>query len=252
VTDGVFTVALDFGAGAFDGDPRFLQVSVRSSGGGGFTQLNPRQALTANPYAFFAPESNHALSADSALNGVPIGTILPFAGRLDLTTLEGLPDDYLPCDGREVSKDDFPELHETLGFFWGGDLSTNFNVHDLRGRFLRGQDHGAGVDPDAGSRTENRPSGNQGDNIGSQQGDATRLPNSGFTTGSDGQHNHAMLAWSNAGIGLQAFVIRTNTGPGFRDDLATADSPLHTHSIGGGDTETRPKNTYVNWIIKAR
>ncbi|MBC7263072.1 MAG: hypothetical protein H5T64_01800 [Chloroflexi bacterium] len=53
VTNGVFTIPdLDFGATAFQGDARWLQIAVRSpAGSGSYTTLTPRQALTAAPYA---------------------------------------------------------------------------------------------------------------------------------------------------------------------------------------------------------
>ncbi|UCG55810.1 MAG: tail fiber domain-containing protein [Phycisphaerales bacterium] len=55
VIDGYFTVELDFGDGVFNGDPRWLQISVRPGGSaGGFTALGPRQELTPVPYAFYA------------------------------------------------------------------------------------------------------------------------------------------------------------------------------------------------------
>jgi hypothetical protein len=48
VTDGVFTVVLDFGAAAFSaGEERFLQINVRpGSSGGAFTPMLPLQPLT--------------------------------------------------------------------------------------------------------------------------------------------------------------------------------------------------------------
>ena len=51
VTNGLFTVTLDFGTAAFQGDARWLQIAVRPTGGGSYTTLAPRQALTATPYA---------------------------------------------------------------------------------------------------------------------------------------------------------------------------------------------------------
>ena len=58
VSDGVFTVQLDFGSDAFTGDARHLDISVRCpAGSGSYTLLAPRQELTAVPYAL------HALSA---------------------------------------------------------------------------------------------------------------------------------------------------------------------------------------------
>jgi N-acetylneuraminic acid mutarotase len=54
VTNGLFTVTLDFGSGVFDGNPRWLEIGVRTNGSGAFTKLLPRQSLNAAPYAIFA------------------------------------------------------------------------------------------------------------------------------------------------------------------------------------------------------
>jgi hypothetical protein len=60
IQDGLFTVQLDFGPSAFQGDRRYLEVQV------GATVLSPRQALTAAPYAL------HAASVPwSGISGVP-------------------------------------------------------------------------------------------------------------------------------------------------------------------------------------
>jgi hypothetical protein len=56
VTNGLFTIPdLDFGSGAFNGDTRYLAISVRCPGGSGlYTMLTPRQELTPAPYALTA------------------------------------------------------------------------------------------------------------------------------------------------------------------------------------------------------
>jgi len=52
VSKGRFTTVLDFGANAFNGQARWLQIAARCpSGSGSFTTLTPRQPLTAAPYA---------------------------------------------------------------------------------------------------------------------------------------------------------------------------------------------------------
>jgi hypothetical protein len=51
VDNGFFSVPLDFGATAFDGNARWLDIQVRTAGGGTYTQLLPRQALRPVPYA---------------------------------------------------------------------------------------------------------------------------------------------------------------------------------------------------------
>src|SRR2546425_8316947 len=64
VSNGVFTVSLDFGANAFPGASRFLEISARPTGGS-FTLLTPRQQVTSTPYAI---RSANASSADTATN----------------------------------------------------------------------------------------------------------------------------------------------------------------------------------------
>jgi hypothetical protein len=60
VTDGLFTVALDFGPLPFsDGAPLWLQIEVRPGGsGGGYSLLTPRQPITSAPYAYRAAQAD--------------------------------------------------------------------------------------------------------------------------------------------------------------------------------------------------
>lgn len=52
VTDGLVTIDLDFGAAAFNGDARWLEVEVATaSSGNQFERLTPRQAVRPAPYA---------------------------------------------------------------------------------------------------------------------------------------------------------------------------------------------------------
>ena len=53
--NGVFTVALDFGPGIFDGTPRWLEIEVRPNGSADpYDLLTPRQRITPAPYALWA------------------------------------------------------------------------------------------------------------------------------------------------------------------------------------------------------
>ena len=64
VSNGLFTVLLDFGPDVFTGHPNFfLEIGVRTAGGGEFTTLSPRQPVTPSPYAV------HAGSATKLFNG---------------------------------------------------------------------------------------------------------------------------------------------------------------------------------------
>lgn len=55
VSDGLFTVSLDFGVNAFDGDARWLQINVNC--GEGIIELSPPQPLTPSPYALYAADA---------------------------------------------------------------------------------------------------------------------------------------------------------------------------------------------------
>jgi hypothetical protein len=61
VTNGLFVVTLDFGAGVFTGDTRWLDISVKTNGAGSFTALVPRQPLTPAPYAIMANSASNVL-----------------------------------------------------------------------------------------------------------------------------------------------------------------------------------------------
>jgi len=73
VASGIFTVTLDFGAAAFPGANRWLEIGVRAGvSTGAFTTLSPLQPITATPYAV---RSLNASSADTVtVNGVPSGS----------------------------------------------------------------------------------------------------------------------------------------------------------------------------------
>jgi Chaperone of endosialidase len=73
VTNGTFSAVIDFGAGAFPGADRFLEIAVRSAGGAGFTTLTPRQQINTTPYALkssSADQASFAINANDAQNAV--------------------------------------------------------------------------------------------------------------------------------------------------------------------------------------
>jgi hypothetical protein len=54
VNNGLFTVALDFGTGIFDGSARWLAIQVKTNGAAGYAALTPRQPLSPAPYSMLA------------------------------------------------------------------------------------------------------------------------------------------------------------------------------------------------------
>jgi hypothetical protein len=71
VSNGLFTVTLDFGTGVFNGTPYWLQIGVRTNGAAGFTAISPRQQLTPTPYSIFAENVN----ADGISGTIPAGNL---------------------------------------------------------------------------------------------------------------------------------------------------------------------------------
>src|SRR5262245_59341877 len=60
VAEGLFASVLDFGPAPFAGQARWVQVEVRSAGGGTYTPLAPRQPLTPAPYSLFSSQTDPA------------------------------------------------------------------------------------------------------------------------------------------------------------------------------------------------
>ena len=73
-------------------------------------------------------------------NQLPPGACMPFGG-----VSAQIPDGFLIADGREVNRSDYPALNYlySLGSYayGAGNGTTTFNVPDLRGRTVAGQDN---------------------------------------------------------------------------------------------------------------
>jgi hypothetical protein len=72
VTNGLFALTLDFGPGVFVGEACWLEIGVRTNGGGAFTTLAPRQELTPTPFAFYAPSAGVAATAATAASAAAV------------------------------------------------------------------------------------------------------------------------------------------------------------------------------------
>ncbi len=68
ISNGLFTVTLDFGTNVFNGTERWLEIGVRTNGASSFVTLVPRQKVTPTPYALMSLE---ALQSASLLGTLP-------------------------------------------------------------------------------------------------------------------------------------------------------------------------------------
>jgi microcystin-dependent protein len=210
----------------------WLKVEVKT-GTGNFVEINNTELLSV-PYA------------RAADNGVPAGTIFPFAGPKSK-----IPPGYLACDGASYNGADYPVLFSVIGIAWGGSASQ-FNVPDLRGMFIRGVSESTSRDEDRASRTASNAGGNAGNDVGSVQGDNTRAHSHTGTTSTNGAHTHT---WNfgneqdDDGTGGSADEF-TKAG-GSSNPMSTDGNHNHTFTTdNAGGSETRPENANVYYIIK--
>lgn len=146
-------------------------------------------------------------------------------GTLSLWLTDTPPDQHMIIYGADLSRSAYPELFGVWGEMFGsGDGSTTFGTPAPQGLFPRFTDNGAGIDPDASSRTD-RGDGTTGDYVGTKQGDEYKA------------HAHTMSIG-----GAASGYSHTGANDGSLQNTDT------TNSSGGN--ETRPKNMNFNLIVK--
>jgi microcystin-dependent protein len=185
---------------------------------------------------------------EAKLAAAVVAKLLP-PGVVSAYTGTAAPTGWLLCDGTAVSRSTYSALFAVIGESCGqGDNSTTFNLPDYRGRFLRGVDGAAGIDLDKATRTAMATGGNTANNVGSVQTSATALPTTAFTTSDPGNHDHGISNTDTVPL-LEAGASWSTSGASF-GSANHVDEGAHTHTLSGGDAETRPANANVNFIIK--
>ncbi len=97
----------------------------------------------------------------------PIGTIVAYAGQ-NPSALENY--GWMVCDGRSLPRTIYKELFAAIGTSFGQPDANTFNIPMLQGLFLRGvSGDKPESDPDVARRTELKPGGNTGPDVGSYQ-----------------------------------------------------------------------------------
>ncbi len=112
VVDGEFRTTVDYGAGVFDGQARWLEIETKCTGDPDFILLEPRQEITPLAYALFSTNAPW-----SGLAGIPAG----FADGIDNTggagtvTLDQAYDGGGAGAGRVINADAGPVVIENFG-----------------------------------------------------------------------------------------------------------------------------------------
>lgn len=160
-----------------------------------------------------------AINAQVSGDTLPIGSVLPYPSST-------VPDNWLLCDGRAVSRTTYSQLFNIIGTTFGvGDGSTTFNLPNMKGKIPVGYDS---------SQTDFN-------SIGKTGGEKTHI----LTVDELAPHNHGVKVKMNAS-GFGDGYLTSASGY----DYTTSNSPVN--STGGGQAHNNLQPYIVqNYIIKA-
>lgn len=188
-------------------------------------------------------------------NASPTGIISAFAG-----ISADVPEGWLLCDGREVSRTEYARLFNVIGVTYGeGNGSTTFNIPDLRGCFPLGLSTSYMLGQTGGetshilttnempSHTHTQNSHNHSVTVnsgGSHTHTATTSSNGlhshSGTTASAGAHTHPQNAATSEGgdldvnYDIDGYVY--SSGRSVAQGINTASAGAHTHSFSTNST----------------
>ena len=160
---------------------------------------------------------------------LPTGAVLPFAGA-------SAPSGHLLCFGQAISRSTYSDLFTAIGTVYGvGDGSTTFNIPDLRGRVVAGQDDMGGT---SANRLTDQSGGVDGDVLGDTGGAETHT----LTVAQLAAHTHSTYdLWAQHAGNPQSpppYEVQNTTGG-------------TTGSTGGNSAHNNVQPTIIlNYIIK--
>ena len=200
---------------------------------------------------------------------MPVGSSIPFFG-----TGDSVPEGWLLCDGRAMRSKEYLDLFHVIGYIYGdGSTDTrveaitdgDFNLPDMRGMFMRSVNNPitntddytlveSDIDPDEDTRQEklgeNQPLKT---GIGSVQDHATQRI-TGDIIGTYLFHRSPAIT-ANGALNAESkgyTATGSSHGKGTLSRSLTFDSAdsISPYPAKTSEYETRPKNMYVNYIIK--
>jgi hypothetical protein len=234
VSNGLFTVTLDFGTGVFDGTTYWMHIGVRTNSGGAFTSLSPRQELTPTPYAIFA----EGASAGGLTGTIPSGVLAGgYGGVLNFTN----PADSFAGNGAGLTNVNAATLGglaassfwkttgnggTTPGVNFAGTIDNNaFEMHVNSTRILR-------LEPDTRGL-------NAGNVVGGHPGNAIQQPGSGGDVIAGGGFSGGgnLIGTNSSGVFIGAGSLN-KVGPNVNDSVVAGGygntNGAPDASIGGG------------------
>jgi microcystin-dependent protein len=197
------------------------------------------------------------LAAEVTIKLMPYGVVLPYAGAT-------APSGWLLCYGQAISRTTYSNLYDSLGTVHGvGDGSTTFNVPDMRGRAVAGQDDMGGT---SANRLTATSGGVNGDTLGATGGAETHVLTTAqlaahthaisITSAAGGAHGHAWRSASGGAAatgglqigdsGEQNETAFTTTTPSATRGEQIAGAAAHTHAVSGTSASAGSSNQHNN------
>ena len=183
-------------------------------------------------------QNGQPIEAGTSGDTLPIGSVVQW-------TSDNFPENWLRCDGREVSRSEYPELFSILGTTYGaGDGSTTFNLPDLRARVPVG-----------------KTTGDTDFNALGKYGGSKYLQNHVHTAySSNGKVSGMIRVVGAAGTTINSNHITGYASASFTDVGAGSENwngSSHYHDItitstGNGDAENLQPYMAINFIIKVK
>jgi len=189
--------------------------------------------------AFFGDGSNL-----TGIVAMPTGAVVPFGGS-------SAPTGFLLCAGQAVSRSTYSALFGVISTTYGeGDGSSTFNLPDLRGRVVAGQDDMGGSSAD---RLTGLTGGVDGDTLAATGGAETHV----LTTAQLATHTHGATKSYNSDPGLTntRFSLvteqtdREDSFPGYQTTTGDTNNIISTTGSGSAHNNVQP-TIILNYIIK--
>ena len=235
-----------------------LPIRLQDSSGSPFVALKSPSSLSSNVTLTLPSNDGNAgefLQTDgsgnlsfSIVQGVPSGSVFCMA-------VATVPSGYFECNGQAVSRTTYAALFAIIGTTYGSTNSSNFKVPDLRGEFVRGFDHGRGVDS---GRSINDPQGAQNashnHSISLSGTTSTKSLTGGIRKISEGfnANGSASGVFTKTQDGTNSITESASTSPVGGVDFDGS----HNHTFSASGTsgsqggEARPRNVAMMYIIK--
>jgi microcystin-dependent protein len=172
------------------------------------------------------------------------------AGDIKMTAHATTQVGWIPCDGRALSRTDYPALFAAIGTTWGaGDGSTTFNVPDARGRGPIGQGDGG---PSLTNRVVGQTGGEEAHTLTTQEMPPHSHGAGSLATNTAGAHTHTLDINKEGGGSLFSQYLDIGGTNGKTSVITARSAGNHSHDVTGSTSSaggSQPHNNMQPFFV---